>query len=481
MIPPPHPPAADDPLASIADVGATPGFAPPPEAPEDPLAGLFAAARAQLGGGAPRAGGSALLFVSLLVFVFSVGPGATPTSIAVLVAVLFVHELGHYLGMRAFGYRDVRMFFVPFLGAAVSGRRGTVAAWKDAIVLLLGPVPGVWLGGAVLFATGRWPVPLLVQLGETLLLVNAFNLLPFGGLDGGKLLLRVIFSRHRYLELAFTAMGALALGGVAIAVASLALGFFAIIGLVALGRRARVLESAARLRPELEDATAATLDDASARRLFDETRNALGPPLANDARAVANGMEDVLVAAQRPPGVLASIVLLGMWAGTCFVALVCAVVLAHALSPADWQRRTYASYSVELPDDTMHRAEVWSTPAGERTAQVEMTSLDIVEHFSVIDIDAGREVAPGERAAWAAMVRTRLEEELGVHRATSVSDSDVQLAGRSAVESVWTNGWRRWRTRTLIVGQHVYTLIASSPEGTSDETRFLDSFQLVGP
>lgn len=38
-----------------------------------------------------------------------------------VIGVLLFHELGHYVAMRLFGYRDVRMFFVPFFGAAVSG------------------------------------------------------------------------------------------------------------------------------------------------------------------------------------------------------------------------------------------------------------------------------------------------------------------------------------------------------------------------
>lgn len=472
-----HDRGPDDPTRDAPEAPLASGV---PVAADDPLAPFFTVARAYFVQGQPaRARGSVLLFVTLLFFVFSMGSGATPESVAILVGVLIVHELGHYLGMRAFGYRDVRMFFVPFLGAAVSGRRGSVAAWKDGVVLLLGPVPGVLLGALALLATVRWPMPPLVHLGETLLLVNAFNLLPLGGLDGGKLLLRVVFARHRYLELAFSALGALGLALVALGLRSFALGLFALIGLASLGRRARVLEAAATLRSALTGETAAALDDARARRLFDETRAALGPPLANDPRAVGSAMEDVLLAAQPAPGWLASIGLVGVWAGTCVVAFVAGIVLAHALAPADWQQHTFPTYSVELPDDPIEGDESWTTPVGPRTAHVVSTSLGIVNRFSVVEIDAGTDVADADRTAWSTMARAHLEQDLGVRGATRVSESEVVVAGRAASESTWSNGWRRWRARSVVVGSRVYVLIVSSPEGTTDEARFLDSFVLL--
>jgi hypothetical protein len=445
---------------------------------EDPIAPLFAAAHEQFTSGATRASGSLLLFLTLLAFVFSIGSGATPTSVLILVVVLVVHELGHYLGMRAFGYRDVRMFFVPFLGAAVSGRRGNVAAWKDAVVLLLGPVPGVFLGMGALLASLRWPHPDLVQLGETLLLVNTFNLLPLGGLDGGKLLLRVIFARHRYLELGFAALGSLALIGLAFVLRAFALGLFAFFGLTALSRRARILDAASRLRTSLADAPA-TLDAGDARRLFDEARTALDAPLAGDARAISGAMEDILVATQRPPGFIASTLLFGVWAGTSFVALVIAVVLAHGLAPAEWERRTLAACTIELPDEPRALTETWDTPAGSRTVQLHTTMLAIVERFTVQEVDVGADVPESDRDAWYAAARARLASDLGRQSATFVSERATDVGGRPGIETVWSNGWRVWHARTLVDRSHVFVLVASSPHDTANASRFLDSFALA--
>src|SRR5262245_43661681 len=67
-------------------------------------------------------------------------------SLALIVGVLLLHESGHFLGMRLFGYRNVRMFFIPFFGAAVSGTKHAAAVWQQGVVLLLGPLPGILLG-----------------------------------------------------------------------------------------------------------------------------------------------------------------------------------------------------------------------------------------------------------------------------------------------------------------------------------------------
>jgi len=152
-----------------------------------------------------------ILAFSLLIFsqlgLFSFGLNG----LIMIIIVLFVHETGHLLGMRLFGYRNVQMFFIPFFGAAVSGQKRDVAAYKEAIVSLLGPMPGIIIGCALMFmfaATGR---EYYSRLAAMFLLINVFNLLPFFPLDGGRFLHTVLFSRNRYLELGFKIFAALAL------------------------------------------------------------------------------------------------------------------------------------------------------------------------------------------------------------------------------------------------------------------------------
>ena len=127
-----------------------------------------------------------LLVVSLVLFA---GAGALDQAVrflGVLIAVLFVHDLGHFLAMRWFGCRNVRIFFIPFFGAAVSGQNFNVAGWKKVVVSLMGPVPGIALGtGLGYFA---WLVKqnpegfsfsheLLLEIATVCVVINGFNLL----------------------------------------------------------------------------------------------------------------------------------------------------------------------------------------------------------------------------------------------------------------------------------------------------------------
>jgi Zn-dependent protease len=102
------------------------------------------------------------------------------------VALLFVHEMGHYIQMRREGVQPGWMLFIPFLGAAVGARSLGGSALAEARVGLAGPVLGT-LGCAV-------PAVLAATTGEqfwyalafTGFLLNLFNLLPVVPLDGGR-------------------------------------------------------------------------------------------------------------------------------------------------------------------------------------------------------------------------------------------------------------------------------------------------------
>lgn len=145
-----------------------------------------------------------------------------------VVAILLLHEGGHALAMRAFGYRDMSMFFIPFLGAMVTARPREIAAWKQALVLLAGPVPGLLLGlwllaevnaGPGLSSDFNWKMAAFMAIG-----INLFNLLPLTPLDGGRLVELSLFSRWPRSRLLFSALSILAMLGLALWFKSLALG-----------------------------------------------------------------------------------------------------------------------------------------------------------------------------------------------------------------------------------------------------------------
>jgi Zn-dependent protease len=136
------------------------------------------------------------------------------SALAVL-AILLLHEGGHALAMRAFGYRDMSMFFIPFLGAMVTGRPRDIPAWKQALVLLAGPVPGLLLGAAVLWTWDGAPPPLggfdWQMAAWMAVLINLFNLLPLTPLDGGQLVELSLFSRWPRSRLLFSALSVAAM------------------------------------------------------------------------------------------------------------------------------------------------------------------------------------------------------------------------------------------------------------------------------
>src|SRR5690242_3167851 len=61
---------------------------------------------------------------------------------ALFVLLIFVHELGHALQLRAEGVRAGLPVFVPFLGAVIAMKEMPRNAWTEAKVGLAGPILG---------------------------------------------------------------------------------------------------------------------------------------------------------------------------------------------------------------------------------------------------------------------------------------------------------------------------------------------------
>lgn len=43
--------------------------------------------------------------------------------VAALLLVLLIHELGHYVMMKIFGYKGVRIYVIPLLGGLTTGEK----------------------------------------------------------------------------------------------------------------------------------------------------------------------------------------------------------------------------------------------------------------------------------------------------------------------------------------------------------------------
>jgi Zn-dependent protease len=99
------------------------------------------------------------------------------------VALLLLHELGHYIEAKREGLDPKLPVFIPFLGAYVRYTRGN--PWQTARVAIAGPL----LGGAAalaFYAVGRAQGSQLLQaLAYFGFMLNLINLAPVGILDGG--------------------------------------------------------------------------------------------------------------------------------------------------------------------------------------------------------------------------------------------------------------------------------------------------------
>ncbi len=100
--------------------------------------------------------------------------------------VLLVHEAGHALAMRLVGHTSVHIFFLPLLGALTVGRATDTSVRQRLVILLAGPLPGLFIGVLLLLGypahhDGWW-------LGTAFgfVVINALNLLPVIPLDGGR-------------------------------------------------------------------------------------------------------------------------------------------------------------------------------------------------------------------------------------------------------------------------------------------------------
>ena len=153
-----------------------------------------------------------LLILSMVAFFIWFGYSFTPVSAVIIVVVLLLHELGHYFAMMVFGYKDVSMLFIPFFGAAVSGEeQAQTEPWKKLIVCFAGPLPGIMLGFALMFAAAMWEFEYkwVDEAISMLIWINVFNLLPFMPLDGGRVISIALLTRFPLLQCGIYAVSSL--------------------------------------------------------------------------------------------------------------------------------------------------------------------------------------------------------------------------------------------------------------------------------
>jgi Zn-dependent protease len=112
------------------------------------------------------------------------------------VAIILVHELGHFFEAKRQGLHASLPTFVPFVGAFVLIKNSPLNPWRNALVALAGPAAGGVIS-AVFWAVGEsMDSNLLRALAYAGFLINLINLIPVGILDGGAIWHAIRLARH---------------------------------------------------------------------------------------------------------------------------------------------------------------------------------------------------------------------------------------------------------------------------------------------
>jgi Zn-dependent protease len=174
-----------------------PGYSPvrqPPTAKEI-LMRIWAPVAAVIGV-AVKFGAFSLKFFSIFVAVGGYALIWGWTFAVGFVALILVHELGHYVEARRQGLRPALPVFIPFLGAYVALKNVPFDPWRNALVSLAGPVAG-GVGALALLGLGEaQDSRFLLALAYVGFFLNLINMIPVGFLDGGHVLRAWSVLRH---------------------------------------------------------------------------------------------------------------------------------------------------------------------------------------------------------------------------------------------------------------------------------------------
>jgi Zn-dependent protease len=273
-----------------------------------------------------------ILAGSLVAFVVLGGSQWDWEFVLLLLPVLFVHEAGHWVAMKVFGYRNLRMFFIPLFGAAVSGQNFNVAGWKKALVSLAGPAPGIVAATALSAVAMAFDQPWMERIALLTIVLNAINLLPFLPLDGGWYLNAVLFCRRAWLETGFKAVATAAFVFATFATGDrfwLFLGVLMGISLPSTWRVGRLAESLQRSGFDAVSEEGRTIRPETALALVRAVT--ASTPRTRPVQVVATEALNLFERLNaRPPGILATLALLAAYGATLLIALVGFVAASYA-------------------------------------------------------------------------------------------------------------------------------------------------------
>ena len=103
-----------------------------------------------------------------------------------MIGLLLIHEMGHFVVIRAKGLPAGLPIFIPLVGAFVSIRRQPQSVRAEAEIALAGPLAGTIGGVICLAAYWQTGLAVLLPLAYFSFYLNLLNLIPVGPLDGAR-------------------------------------------------------------------------------------------------------------------------------------------------------------------------------------------------------------------------------------------------------------------------------------------------------
>ena len=104
-----------------------------------------------------------------------------------ILILLFAHEMGHYVIIRAKGIPASWPVFIPLLGAYVAMRRMPVNVRDEAEIAIAGPFAGAMASALCFWLYHVTGLTVLLPLAYFSFLINLLNLIPVSPLDGGRI------------------------------------------------------------------------------------------------------------------------------------------------------------------------------------------------------------------------------------------------------------------------------------------------------
>ena len=104
-----------------------------------------------------------------------------------MVGLILVHESGHALAMKKLKVPYSPMVFVPFMGAAVAMKESPKNVYDEALIAIAGPVMGTAGSFVVWGSAFALNSQLCFALADFGFMINLFNLIPIGMMDGGRI------------------------------------------------------------------------------------------------------------------------------------------------------------------------------------------------------------------------------------------------------------------------------------------------------